>query len=218
MCRSHPASSQFDRVAFFYPALEWLVFRRHLDRARQAFIGVVLEASRVLLVGEGNGRFLRSLMTSKISGWVTVVEKSAAMVQCAKDRIAGIPRDVFVEFLEADFLEWQPEKQFDCAVTHFFLDQFNPPTQLAITQKIAELTPENGTWINVDFLPPHTLGSNLLMWLQYTFFRMLTRIEAKRCFDESSVAAASGWVIAETIPYLGGLIAAKRYQKRTAAF
>jgi len=58
---SHPAA-QFDLVAPIYPALECLVFGMLLDDARQAFFDKVLEADRILLVGEGNGRFLKSLI------------------------------------------------------------------------------------------------------------------------------------------------------------
>jgi ubiquinone/menaquinone biosynthesis C-methylase UbiE len=209
--RSRLSSGNFDLVARFYPALEWLVFQGQLNQARQAFIDVVLQANRVLLVGEGNGRFLESLMTGKRSGYIKVVEMSPVMIRLARDRL--VPSDVVLEFLEADIRECQPGKGFDCVVTHLFLDQFNPPTQLALIQKIAELALEKGTWINVDFLPPRTLRGRLLMWLQYTFFRIASRIEAKHCFDQSPAAAQSGWKTTEVIPYLGRLVAAKRYQK-----
>lgn len=205
-------TAQFNFVAPIYPALEHLVFGSHLDDARQAFFEDVLKANRVLLVGEGNGRFLKALVARKSAGFIKVVEKSSVMIHLAKKR-AGASRKVALEFIEADFRLCQPGKEFDCIVTHFFLDQFNPPAQLAIIEKFAGLTTEDGTWINVDFVPARTLRGGLLMWLQYAFFRVVSRIEAKRCFDESLAATQSGWTIAKNIPYLGGLVVAKRYRK-----
>lgn len=204
--------AQFDLVAPIYPALERLVFGAHLDNARQAFLKYVLEANRILLVGEGNGRFLKSVIAGKLVGCIKVVEKSRMMIRLAKSRV-GEPRKVAVEFIESDFRLFQSGNEFDCVVTHFFLDQFSPPAQHAIIEKLAELITKEGTWINVDFVPARTLKGRVLMWSQYTFFRVMSRIEARRCFDESAAAARLGWTTAETIPHLGGLVVAKRYRK-----
>jgi tRNA (cmo5U34)-methyltransferase len=205
-------AAQFDLVAPIYPALERLVFGMRLDDARQAFFEEVVEANRVLLVGEGNGRFLKSLIARKRVGCVFVVEKSKVMIRLAKNR-AGESGKIGLQFIKADFRVYQSGQQFDCVVTHFFLDLYNPPSQLAIIEKITEFVAEGGTWINVDFVPARTLWGSTLMWLQYAFFRVVSRIESKRCFDESKAAAAAGWTIAEAISYLGGLVVAKRYRK-----
>ena len=205
-------AAQFDLVAPIYPVLEHLVFGLRLDEARQAFSEEVLEADRVLLVGEGNGRFLKSLIGRKRVGSVKVVEKSHAMIRLMKNRVARL-RKVALEFIEADFLRCRLGKEFDCVVTHFFLDLFDPPAQLAIIDKLGEITTENGTWINVDFTPPRTMAGRVLMWLQYTFFRLVSRIEAQRCFDESRVAAQNGWTVVGSRGFLGGFVVAKRYKR-----
>jgi len=210
--RAPQTAAQFDLVARIYPALERLVFGLRLDDARKAFFEEVVEADRVLLVGEGNGRFLKSLIARKRAGCVSVLESSKVMIRLAKNR-AGDSEKVGLDFIEADFRVYRPEHEFDCVVTHFFLDLFNPPSQLAIIEKMAELIADGGTWINVDFVPARTLWPGILMSLQYAFFRVVSRIESKRCFDESEAAAAAGWTITEAISYLGGLVVAKRYRK-----
>lgn len=193
------------------------MFGSRLDKARHAFSDTVVQAGRILLVGEGNGRFLTSLLGQKGDGCVKVVEKSTVMVRLAKDRIRKLEdMRCDVEFIETDLHRCQPGEGFDCVVTHFFLDLFNPPGQTAIIEKFAELTTENATWINVDFIPARTLRGRLLIWLAYRFFRMISRIEAKSCSDESPVATQSGWILAEAIPYLGGLVVARRYRKMPA--
>jgi tRNA (cmo5U34)-methyltransferase len=211
---SNCSHNQFDLVAPHYPLLERCVFGSRLDRARQAFFDAIVQADRILLVGEGNGRFLKSLLARKGNGSVKVVEKSPVMVRLAKDRIRKLEDlPVDVEFMETDVCEYNPANKFDCLVTHFVLDLFNPPAQRSLIERITELTTPNGTWINVDFLPARTLRGGILMWLQYAFFRLVSQIEARHRFDESTAAAAAGWTVVETISYLGGLVVAKRWQK-----
>jgi SAM-dependent methyltransferase len=205
--------NQFNLVAPLYPALERCVFGSRLNRARRAFFDAIVQANRILLVGEGNGRFLSLLLGLKNKGCVNVVEKSAVMIRLAKKRtrkLGALRCDL--KFIETDVLAFSPADRFDCVVTHFVLDLFNPPAQQSLIERIAELTAPGGSWINVDFLPARTVRGGILMWLQYTFFRMASRIEARRCFDESAAAAAAGWTVAEANPYLGGLVVAKRYQ------
>jgi hypothetical protein len=48
----------FDLVAGFYPLLEQMVFGSTLSRARRFFIPRVREGNKILLIGEGSGRFL----------------------------------------------------------------------------------------------------------------------------------------------------------------
>ena len=211
---SNDSHNQFDLVAPLYPLLERCVFGCRLDGARQAFFDAIVQADRILLVGEGNGRFLTLLLAHKGNGSVKVVEKSTMMVRLAKERIRkrGEAR-CDLEFIESDVREYHPANKFDCVVTHFFLDVFNPLAQRSVIKRIAELTTPSGTWINVDFLPARTLRGGILMWLQYAFFRLVSQVEARRCFDESAAAAAAGWTVVETVSYLGGLVVAKRWQK-----
>jgi ubiquinone/menaquinone biosynthesis C-methylase UbiE len=211
---SDHSHNRFDLVAPLYPALEQCVFGSCLNRARRAFFDAVVQADRILLVGEGNGRFLTLLLAHKNKGCINVVEKSAVMIRLAKERTRKLGEvRCDLEFIETDVLEYSPADRFDCVVTHFLLDLFNPLAQRSLIRRIAEWTAPSGTWINVDFLPAHTVRGSILMWLQYAFFRMASRIQARRCFDESTAAAAAGWTVAETIPYIGGLVVAKRYQR-----
>lgn len=205
-------------MAPFYPILEGWVFGSRLDNARNAFYDAVLQANRVLLVGEGNGRFLKSLLAQKMGGCIKVVEKTPMMVRLAKDRIRSLPEiRCDLEFIQTDFRNYRPEQQFDCVVTHFFLDQFNPPAQETVIERIAELSIADAIWINVDFTSPKTLGGRVLMWSQYVFFRVLSRIEATRGFDETAAAGKTGWIVADTLSFLGGLVVAKQYRKRKTA-
>lgn len=208
-------TAEFDLVAPFYPGLERLVFGTRLDDARQTFLSTILKANQVLSVGEGNGRFLKLLNTRKFAGRIRVVEKSSMMIRLAKNHVDPLEK-LDLEFVQNDFRGCQVGNGFDCVVTHFFLDLFNPPAQLAVIEKFAELTDEKATWINVDFIPARTWRGRMLMWSQYSFFRAVSRIETKSCSDELPAALQSGWSLIEAVPYLGGLVVARRYQKTGA--
>jgi tRNA (cmo5U34)-methyltransferase len=207
-------TADFDLVAPFYPGLERLVFGTRLDDARQTFLLEILKANQVLLVGEGNGRFLKLLNMRKFRGRIRVVEKSSMMIRLAKDRLGPL-EELDLEFVQGDFRRCQLGRGFDCVVTHFFLDLFSPPAQLAIIEKFAQLSDEKATWINVDFIPARSWRGRALMWWQYCFFRAVSRIETKSCSDELPAALESGWSLIEAVPYLGGLIVARRYRKAT---
>ena len=207
--------AKFDLIARFYPILERCAFSSQLDKARLAINDEALQGDRVLLVGEGNGRFLQWLLAHKINGSITVVEKSRVMVRLAKNRVAGLGKGkVGLEFVETDFRLYLADQPFDCIVTHFFLDLFDPSAQRTVIEKLTGLATDNGTWINVDFIPPRTLAGQVLMWMQYTFFWVVSCIEARHCHDETAAAAQNGWIVSETLGFLNGLVLAKRYQKR----
>jgi ubiquinone/menaquinone biosynthesis C-methylase UbiE len=211
---SDHSPNRFDLIAPLYPALEQCVFGSHLNRARRAFFDAVVQADRILLVGEGNGRFLTLLLAHKNKGCINVVEKSAVMIRLAQERARKLGEvRCDLDFIGTDVLEYRPADRFDCVVTHFLLDLFNPLAQRTLIKRITELTAPSGTWINVDFLPARTVRGSILMWLQYAFFRVASQIQARRCFDESTSAAAAGWTVAETLSYLSGLVVAKRYQR-----
>jgi ubiquinone/menaquinone biosynthesis C-methylase UbiE len=126
--RASPTTAEFDLVAPFYAGLERLVFGTHLDDALE-----ILKANQVLLVGEGNGRFWKLLNTREFGGQVRIVEKSSMMIRLAKNHVGPLGK-VDLEFVRGDFRRCQLGKGFDCVVTHFFLDLFNPPAQLALSR------------------------------------------------------------------------------------
>src|ERR1700728_15503 len=112
----------FDLVASFYPMLEQIVFGSRLSRARGSFISRVTEGSRILLIGEGNGRFLFEVVKQTSSASITVIDSSAQMLAAASRRIATADCGARIELIQADILEWQSGGGgYDRIVTHFVL-------------------------------------------------------------------------------------------------
>jgi ubiquinone/menaquinone biosynthesis C-methylase UbiE len=80
----------FDRIAPHYQFFETIAFGHALQRARTAFISQIRDDQRVLLVGEGDGRFLAELLRRKPEIEIDCVDASAAMIQSARARAAVI--------------------------------------------------------------------------------------------------------------------------------
>jgi ubiquinone/menaquinone biosynthesis C-methylase UbiE len=192
--------SNFDLVANHYPLLEQLVFGSTLNQARGFFAREIGAGKKVLLIGEGNGRFLCEMMkqTSSASSF-TVIDSSARMLTAARRRIAPLTSNRSVEWISTDFLKWQaPAALYDRVVTHFFLDLFRPDQICQIVEKISRLTTKDGLWVNVDFTPDgRGLHQKMLMWAQYRFFRGSAGIEASRLFDARPWIRQGGWQVSE---------------------
>ena len=192
--------SNFDLVANFYPLLEQLVFGSTLNQARGFFSREIGAGKEVLLIGEGNGRFLCEMMKQTSSACsFTVVDSSARMLAAARRRIAPITSNRSVEWICAEFLKWQaPRVLYDRVVTHFFLDLFRPDGICQIVEKISRITTADALWVNVDFTPEgRGLQEKILMWAQYRFFQGWSGIEACRLADARPWIRREGWKIRE---------------------
>jgi SAM-dependent methyltransferase len=81
----------FDRIARTYHLFETVAFGYALQRARTAFISRIGPGERVLILGEGNGRFLAELLHRNPGVEIDCIDASAAMIQRARARAAVIP-------------------------------------------------------------------------------------------------------------------------------
>jgi SAM-dependent methyltransferase len=81
----------FDRIASNYQFFETIAFGNALQRARIAFISRIRDDERVLVLGEGDGRFLAELLRRKPEAEIDCIDASAAMIQSARSRAAVIP-------------------------------------------------------------------------------------------------------------------------------
>jgi ubiquinone/menaquinone biosynthesis C-methylase UbiE len=93
----------FDRLAPHYRWMEFFLAGEKLQRCRTTFLDEIPRAGRVLLLGEGNGRFLPACCTRFPEAHIDCVDASAAMIVQARRRLQrqGIlhPR---VTFIRAD--------------------------------------------------------------------------------------------------------------------
>lgn len=205
----------FDFVASAYPVLEFASFGNVLNEARDAFLRRTARAPHVLLIGEGNGRFLAKLLARKRGGSVTVIDSSPKMLRLLAKRIAGIRRYTELKLVDADFLLWSGKQaSFDAIVTHFFLDLFRPQSQLRVVGKITEVAKPEALWIDVDYRVTKTkLRHRVLDWLQYRFDETFSGVEADRHYDPFDHIRASGWFVGEERLFCSGRVSAQALMK-----
>ena len=118
------ARDGFGRLAGIYEGLERLAYGDLLMRSRTALLNSLAHAENVLILGEGDGRFLVELLKTNPSCSVTVLDSSAGMLGRAETRVpeSAMSR---VTFRHADALtETFAPDAYDALVSCFFLDVF----------------------------------------------------------------------------------------------
>ncbi len=80
---------RFDWLAPHYAWVEAVTFGGLLQWCRTALLPDLADARRVLVLGEGDGRFLAAFLASNRAAKVDVVDSSAAMLALARRRVAN---------------------------------------------------------------------------------------------------------------------------------
>jgi ubiquinone/menaquinone biosynthesis C-methylase UbiE len=174
----------FDLLAPHYRWIEFVSAGDQLQQCRTALLGRVAESKKILIFGEGNGRFLLECRRKLPNAKITCVDASVRMLSLARRRLArqGVSCEQ-IEFICADALTWMPpERNFDLIVTHFFLDCFRREQVEALIAKLARAAVPQANWLLADFqVAPAGLSryrSRVILWMLYRFFRVTTRLSA----------------------------------------
>ena len=186
----------YDRVARIYRWLETFVFGNQLQEARLAFLDKIESAGRVLVIGEGDGRFLAEFVRLHPNSVVDCIEASGAMLRLAKAR-AKFPR---VNFVQQDVNESVLEREvYDLIVTHFVLDCFNERTLSHLIERLCSAAAPSARWLIADFCEPATgwrrWWGRFLIAVMYQFFRSVAGIEATRLVDFAPFLRLGGFTL-----------------------
>ncbi len=186
-----------DRVARSYRWLEYAAFGQALEQARFDFLSHAAEAHRVLILGEGDGRFLARLLRSNRHASVAVIETSARMIDLARKRVLPDERSR-VEFHQIDAVaDCWPEGPFDLAITHFFLDILDCRDAEAVILKVDAVLAPGAGWLVSEFQEPH--GNfrrwHARLWLRamYWFFRAATGVRVSKLPPYRDLLKRSGF-------------------------
>ena len=203
----------FDGIAPWYRTLETIAFGGDLQRARVACLGEIDKPRRVLIAGEGNGRFLCELLRLHRSIEVDCIDASQQMLELARQRLEReLPECIKrINFVLHDLTSWSPPKdEFDLIVTHFFLDCFPENRVVEIVAKIAGASAANATWLLADFCIPREgfarLRAGLWLAAMYRFFRLTAGIEAMELVDASPFLRAAGFARARQHLFRSGML------------
>ena len=209
----------FDLLAPHYRWMEFVLAGNKLQACRTTFLKEVADRKKVLILGEGNGRFLLNCRRVLASAHITCVDASSRMLRSAQERLArhGVcSREI--EFIHIDALRWQPcANSFDLIVTHFFLDCFRADQLEQLIRSVAGAATANAEWLLADFQLPvagwRRFRARIIHLLMYAFFRAVTRLPAKTLTCPDPFLAANGFALRSRRWSEWGLLHTDRWAK-----
>ncbi len=186
-----------DPLARWYRWLEYAGFGRALERRRTAFLAAMTTARQVLVLGDGDGRFLSAFLQTNRHAEVDTVDSSAAMLTLARQRVSDTdtPR---VRFHHADATRWQPPAvSYDLIVTHFFLDCFTNGELRPLVARLSAFAAPGARWVVSEFHQPDAglAAWHARAWIAglYAFFRVVTGLRVRRLPDHAATLATAGF-------------------------
>ena len=207
----------FDAIAPWYRTLETIAFGNALQRARVACLNEIGSPRRALIVGEGNGRFLRELLTACPAIQVHCIDASERMLQLALGAIGHYANRV--TFLRRDITSWTPEpRHYDLIVTHFFLDCFSEDQLAKVVRNFSQAATADAAWLLADFCIPAQGFARLRAraWLatMYWFFRNAAGIEARDLVDPTPFLQAEGFSLSQQHLSRHGLLKSELWRQQ----
>jgi ubiquinone/menaquinone biosynthesis C-methylase UbiE len=198
----------FDRLAPHFRWMEWLLAGGKLQRCRTTFIGTLSPVRHALLLGEGNGRFLREFLLRQPNARVTCLDASARMLRAAR-RSAPAPERV--SFVCCDVTEWNPPGDtFDLVVSNFFLDCFRRDQVDGIAEKISKALCDDGRWLVADFCEPprgwRKWRARIILQTMYWFFQKTTNLPARTLTPPDRILTRHGFELRARRTFEWGLL------------
>ena len=209
----------FDHLAPHYDWMEAVLAGPRLQRARTAWLDELTGCRDILSVGEGHGRFATACALRHPAARLVCIDASAPMLVRARRRAerAGV----------ADRIAWQtgtlpgwtpPKAAFDAIMTGFFLDCFPPGPLASVIAALSVAARPEARWIVVDFALPERGAARwraqAVHALMYGFFRVATRLPARRLTPPDALLSNEGFVLAGRRTFEWGLVQADCWRRR----
>lgn len=205
----------FDWIAKPYSRLERFLFGGTFQAIRLALLPELDGAKKILVLGEGDGRFVAALLARNLEARAVVVDGSMQMLLEAQRRCA--PHAGRAEFVCANVVDWlasNPSSRcFDAVVTTFFLDCLTESEVSRVFAGVGAYSCSGSRWLWADLVVPNRglrrhLSKLLLGWL-YAVFALTTNITARRLVDPLPHFGAAGWNAQSQRRGLGGILEAR---------
>jgi ubiquinone/menaquinone biosynthesis C-methylase UbiE len=207
----------YDRMARCYRWLEYAAFGSQLQTARVSMLNRLPSVENVLVLGDGDGRFLQQLCRARPACRVTSVDQSSRMLQLQRRRLTDVNPRPCVSFVRSDAKEYQPEKdQLDLLVTAFFLDCFTEDELSDMLPSWLTGVRPGGFLYYVDFCRPKSgwrrFRADCYLGLMHSMFRWSTGLPNRRLIDLDAVLARQPMSLIASEELSHGLITARLYR------
>ena len=190
-----------DSIARWYRWLEYGAFGGALRQRREAFLFELGNPRKVLVLGDGDGRFLEVFTALYPNARVDAVDVSARMIELAKARAPS------VAFHLADAREFSFEPEYDLAVAHFFFDCFEQQELAALLSRLRAKT-----WLVSEFR--NTRWSWPILRGLYFFFRVTTGLRVHALPDHRAVLEKLGFRLEKEQASLAGVLVSQLWESR----
>jgi SAM-dependent methyltransferase len=198
-----------DLIAPHYWWIERLGMGRALERRRRWFLPEIGNARRALVLGDGDGRFLRELLRHNSLVRADYVDLSRRMLALARQK-AGNKR---VDYQQADALTVElPPDEYDLIATHFFFDCFGPSELELLIKRVGDAAKPGAKWIVSEFRTP-TIPARLLVSALYLFFGITTGLKTRTLVDHRPILRAQGFRLIEASHSRGALVVSELWER-----
>lgn len=183
----------FNPIARPYRWLEYLTLGRALERCRLHFLPLLLDRRHAVVLGDGDGRFLASLMAANHQIQVDAVDTSASMLELLSKRCKANTGRLQIHNTSA--LSFTPTGPYDLVVTHFFLDCLAQSDLEKLVIRISPALSPEALWLISDFRIPSgsmRLPARIIVRTLYLAFRLLTGLRTTHLPDHAEPLIRAG--------------------------
>jgi ubiquinone/menaquinone biosynthesis C-methylase UbiE len=191
--------------------MEYLSFGLVLEHCRNTYLANLAVARHALVLGDGDGRFLKRLLEESPRLTADVVDSSRSMLRVLENRLGSSRQRI--QLHHSDALGWEPRGTYDLIVSHFFLDCFFPEQVEQLLDRVLPHALPGAQWVISEFaIPSNPIRGRLaavLVGLLYRIFRMLTGLRVRNLPDHATALRRRGLLLIRKRNYLGGLLCAQ---------
>ena len=207
-----------DAIAPLYQWMEYAVFGKALERCRLSHLERLKAPRQALVVGDGDGRFLKALALRFPKTSIDYVDASGAMLALARRRLGfrqGAPINFFQRDVRAIDL---PDRRYDFIACHFFFDVFAQAELAEVVHHIAAAAAPEAQWLVSEFDVPsgeiQRLGAKLLLRVMYRFFHISTGLVNQKLPDWRPSLESEGFSRESASKQRGGFIVSELWARR----
>ena len=188
----------FDRVANYYAWMEKIIFGYDLEKIRNVHLKLIDDEESILLLGDGDGRFLKKISETGADGLIVSLDSSSKMIELSRKRLQNT--DLEVQYFCQKIKNFEKLESFkpDLIFAHFFLDCFTEDEVILIIDLLSQWSTKTTKIVVSDFFITKTNSisgtyQKLLTQTMISFFRVFCGISAKKLPNIPKIMNSKGW-------------------------